>query len=191
MTNDIADVELHPRPDAPTTKKSQFVDTAAEKIGGARRASASCFPPLGRALSRSQALKGLPLAGADRAFFVPIRNEVPCCQMVQTGNQGNTGWLGARGHDSDTSVVARGEDLGKGSRMLTRERTLTVMLTEEERRRAHALADAGDESIGRWLRRVVNGEYERRFGDAPAPAATARVGSPKEINPSAKTRARR
>lgn len=61
--------------------------------------------------------------------------------------------------------------------MLTRERTVSVMMTEEERRRAHALADAGDESIGRWFRRLVNVEYERRFGDAPAPDAKAKVGS--------------
>lgn len=47
-------------------------------------------------------------------------------------------------------------------------------MTDTELRRAHALADAGDESIGRYLRRVVNVDYERRFGDAPPPAAKLR-----------------
>jgi hypothetical protein len=63
--------------------------------------------------------------------------------------------------------------------MTSRERTVSIKMTEEERRRAHALADAGDESIGRWLRRLVNVEYERRFGQAPAPEAKARIGRPR------------
>ncbi len=62
--------------------------------------------------------------------------------------------------------------------MTTREKTVSIKMTEEERRRAHAMANAGDESIGRWLRRLVNVEYERRFGQQPAPAATSRMGRP-------------
>jgi hypothetical protein len=60
--------------------------------------------------------------------------------------------------------------------MTDRQRTLTVKMTDTELHRAHALADAGDESIGRFLRRVLNNEYERRFGDAPPPKAKLRKG---------------
>jgi hypothetical protein len=49
-------------------------------------------------------------------------------------------------------------------------------MTDTELDRAHALAAAGDESIGRYLRRVVNADYERRFGDAPPPKAKRKPG---------------
>jgi hypothetical protein len=54
--------------------------------------------------------------------------------------------------------------------MTERPRTLTIRMTDAELAKAHAIADAGDESIGRYLRRVVSADYERRFGDAPPPA---------------------
>jgi hypothetical protein len=60
--------------------------------------------------------------------------------------------------------------------MTNRERTLSVKMTDTELDRAHALAAAGDESIGRYLRRVVNADYERRFGDAPPPKAKRKPG---------------
>ena len=49
-------------------------------------------------------------------------------------------------------------------------------MTDTELDRAHAIAAAGDESIGRYLRRVVNGDYERRFGDAPPPKVKRKPG---------------
>lgn len=60
--------------------------------------------------------------------------------------------------------------------MNPRQKTLSVKLSETELLRAHALADAGDESIGRYIRRVINADYERRFGDAPPPAAKLKPG---------------
>lgn len=60
--------------------------------------------------------------------------------------------------------------------MTDRERTLSVKMTDTELDRAHAIAAAGDESIGRYLRRVVNGDYERRFGDAPPPKVKRKPG---------------
>lgn len=53
--------------------------------------------------------------------------------------------------------------------MPDRNRTLTVKMSDEELAKAHAVAEAGDESIGRYLRRVVANDYERRFGQATPP----------------------
>jgi hypothetical protein len=53
--------------------------------------------------------------------------------------------------------------------MKERRRTLTVKMTDDELAKAHAVAEAGDESVGRYLRRVVASDYERRFGQAPPP----------------------
>jgi hypothetical protein len=58
--------------------------------------------------------------------------------------------------------------------MTLRPRTLTIKLSDSELAKAHALARAGDESIGRYLRRVITNDYERRFGDAPPPAPKLR-----------------
>ena len=63
--------------------------------------------------------------------------------------------------------------------MTDRDKTWTCKLTEVELLRAHALADAGDESVGRFVRRIINSEYERRFGDAPPPKAKLRKGPKK------------
>lgn len=49
-------------------------------------------------------------------------------------------------------------------------------MTDPELARAHALAAAGDESVGRFIRRTINQHYEARFGDVPPPAATLRKG---------------
>lgn len=59
---------------------------------------------------------------------------------------------------------------------IERTRTLTVKLNDPELARIHALAIAGDESVGRMLRRWISREYELRFGDAPPPRHTARPG---------------
>jgi hypothetical protein len=53
--------------------------------------------------------------------------------------------------------------------MTNRPRTLSIKMSDTELARAHALAAAGDESIGRFVRRLVAREYELRFGDAPPP----------------------
>lgn len=60
--------------------------------------------------------------------------------------------------------------------MVERTKTLTIKVSEDELHMAHALADAGDESIGRYLRRVVASDYARRFGDAPPPKAKLKTG---------------
>ncbi len=46
-----------------------------------------------------------------------------------------------------------------------REHTLSVKLSALEIAKVHALAEVGDESIARYLRRVINRDYEQRFGD--------------------------
>ena len=48
-------------------------------------------------------------------------------------------------------------------------------MSAAELRKAHALADAGDESIGRYPRRVTS-DYERRFGDALPPEVALKPG---------------
>lgn len=58
--------------------------------------------------------------------------------------------------------------------MKERRRTLTVKMTDEELAKAHAVAEAADESVGRYLRRVVTSDYERRFGQSPPPALKLR-----------------
>ena len=58
--------------------------------------------------------------------------------------------------------------------MTERPRTLTIRMTEAELAKAHAIADAGDEPISRYLRRVVIADYERRFGEAPPPTPKLR-----------------
>ncbi len=64
--------------------------------------------------------------------------------------------------------------------MKQRECTLSVKLTREENLRAHALADAVDDSVGRYLRRLIAREYARLFGDAPAPKVKTRMGRPRK-----------
>jgi hypothetical protein len=53
--------------------------------------------------------------------------------------------------------------------MLHREKTLTVKMTKEELLKVHALADAGDETVGRLVRKFITTQYERQFGSAPIP----------------------
>lgn len=55
-------------------------------------------------------------------------------------------------------------------------RNLSVKLNDKELASIHALAAAGDESVGRMLRRWIAREYELRFGDAPAPKHEGRPG---------------
>lgn len=75
-----------------------------------------------------------------------------------------------------TCVVDSGQLLLRDEGMNERPRTLTIRLTDIELAKAHALADAGDESIGRYLRRAITSDYERRFGDAPPPTPKLRPG---------------
>ncbi len=63
--------------------------------------------------------------------------------------------------------------------MKTRDITISIKVTAEEALRAHALADLSDESVGRFLRRIVNDEYQRRYGDAPPPAKKTKMGRPR------------
>jgi hypothetical protein len=63
--------------------------------------------------------------------------------------------------------------------MTERPRTLTIRMTDAELAKAHAIAEAGDESIGRYIRRVVSADYERRFGETPPPKVTPKPGRPK------------
>lgn len=75
-----------------------------------------------------------------------------------------------------TCVVAPTRKLLMSEAMKNRSRTLTVKMSDAELAKVHAIAAAGDESIGRYLRRVVASDYERRFGDAPPPTPTLRRG---------------
>jgi hypothetical protein len=60
--------------------------------------------------------------------------------------------------------------------MTERTRTLTIKVSEDELHKAHAIADAGDESIARYFRRVIAHDFDRRFGDAPPPKAKLKPG---------------
>lgn len=60
--------------------------------------------------------------------------------------------------------------------MTDRIHTLSIKMSPSELDMAHAIADAGDESIGRYLRRVVAADYARRFGEAPPPPAPRKRG---------------
>lgn len=64
--------------------------------------------------------------------------------------------------------------------MPERLRTLSLKLTDEELLQAHALADHTDESVGRYVRRLIAREYARLFGDAPAPKVPTRMGRPRK-----------
>ncbi len=66
--------------------------------------------------------------------------------------------------------------------MTDRPRTLTIKLTDDELAKAHAVAAAGDESIARYLRRVVVNDYERRYGEAPPPHVDLKPGPRKRRN---------
>lgn len=61
--------------------------------------------------------------------------------------------------------VDRGRDGCQNAFMAEREHTLSVKLSALEIAKVHALAEVGDESIARYLRRVINRDYEQRFGD--------------------------
>ena len=53
--------------------------------------------------------------------------------------------------------------------MKTRERCVVVKVNDLELAQLHALAEAGDEPIARWLRRTIEGAYRDRFGSSPPP----------------------
>lgn len=67
--------------------------------------------------------------------------------------------------------------------MNPRQRTLTVKMNDDEVLQAHALADHADDSVGRYLRRLLAREYARLFGDAPPPAVKTRMGRPRKSAP--------
>ena len=62
---------------------------------------------------------------------------------------------------------------------MDRNKTLTVKMTAEELARARAMAEAGDESVGRLIRGMVNSAYQARFGNVAPPEHEARIGRPK------------
>jgi hypothetical protein len=66
------------------------------------------------------------------------------------------------------------------NRMQHRSRTLSLKMSDEEVLQAHALADHGDESVGRYVRRLIAREYARLFGDAPPPTVQTRMGRPRK-----------
>jgi hypothetical protein len=63
--------------------------------------------------------------------------------------------------------------------MQSRDKTLSMKLSSEELLMAHACADQTDESVGRFMRRLIAREYARLFGDAPPPAKVTRMGRPR------------
>lgn len=64
--------------------------------------------------------------------------------------------------------------------MRERTRTLSLKMTDEEILAAHALADLADDSVGRYVRRLLAREYARLFGDAPPPVVPTRMGRPRK-----------
>ena len=66
--------------------------------------------------------------------------------------------------------------------MRTREKTLTVMMTEDELRKAHALADADDTSVGAYVRKVIEQHFSARFGSIPPPSVKLKPGPRKKTN---------
>ncbi len=63
--------------------------------------------------------------------------------------------------------------------MQTRPRTLSLKMTDDEVLQAHALADAADESVGRFVRQLLAREYLRHFGQQPPPKVRTRMGRPR------------
>lgn len=60
--------------------------------------------------------------------------------------------------------------------MTSREHTLSIKLSPAELAKVHALAEAGDESIARLIRRWIARDYERAFGDVAPPRVTLKPG---------------
>lgn len=60
--------------------------------------------------------------------------------------------------------------------MTDREHTLSIKLSADELAKAHALADAGDESIARAVRRFIVEGYAARFGDVVPPRPKLKPG---------------
>ena len=51
-----------------------------------------------------------------------------------------------------------------------RNTTLNLRVSEDERDKIHAVADAQDETVAQLIRRFIRQRYEAQFGDAaPAP----------------------
>ena len=63
--------------------------------------------------------------------------------------------------------------------MQPRPRTLSLKMTDEEILKAHALADASDESVGRFVRQLLAREYLKHFGQQPPPEVPTRMGRPR------------
>jgi hypothetical protein len=53
--------------------------------------------------------------------------------------------------------------------MNERPHNFVVPVTRDELAMIHALAKAGDEPATFMMRRMIKGEYRRRFGDVPPP----------------------
>jgi len=64
--------------------------------------------------------------------------------------------------------------------MMDRTRTLSLRLSDEEVLKAHALADANDESVGRFMRALLNQAYAKMFGLRPPPKVKTRMGRPRK-----------
>jgi hypothetical protein len=64
--------------------------------------------------------------------------------------------------------------------MMNRTRTLSLKMNDEEVLQAHALADASDESVGRFVRQLLAREYLRLFGQRPPPKVKTRMGRPRK-----------
>jgi hypothetical protein len=60
--------------------------------------------------------------------------------------------------------------------MKERAHTMSIKVDGDEMARLHALADAGDESIGAMVRRWMRERYTARFGDAVPPVPKLKPG---------------
>ncbi len=64
--------------------------------------------------------------------------------------------------------------------MKERGHTMSIKVDGDELARLHALADAGDESIGAMVRRWTRERYLARFGDAAPPVPKLKPGPTKK-----------
>jgi hypothetical protein len=51
--------------------------------------------------------------------------------------------------------------------MAPKEERFSLVMSEEEKTKLEALAQAEERSAGAWIRTVINREYREKFGDRP------------------------
>lgn len=66
--------------------------------------------------------------------------------------------------------------------MRQRDASVSIKLDTTEHAQLHALANDGDEHIGRMFRRWLRERYVARFGDAAPPPVVIKMGRPRAMS---------